>query len=95
MYYFTFFTLLLPIYLTFKFNLFKVRVGPNLSTNRNMKQIIATECTRTAIFQFLWPLDISKLIERAYTIIYHIMYLFFSRSNYVSNNMARNRKKTL
>ena len=42
----------------------KVAVGPNLSTNRNLKQIITTECTETTIFQLLWPLDISKLLER-------------------------------
>ena len=61
-----------------------------------MKQIITTECTRTAIFQLLWPQAISKLAqrerererERAYTIIYHTMYLFSSRSNNVSNNMV-------
>ena len=44
---------------------FKIPVGPNLSTNKNTKQIVATECTKTAIFQLLWPLDIiSKLVGR-------------------------------
>ena len=42
----------------------KVAVGPNLSTKRNPKQIITTECAKTAIFQLIWPLDISKLVER-------------------------------
>ena len=46
------------------YSLIKVAVGPNLSINRNMKQIIATECTKTAIFQLLQPLDISKLEDR-------------------------------
>ena len=32
--------------------------------------------------------------ERAYTMIYHKMNLFLSRSNYVSNNMASNRNET-
>ena len=42
----------------------KVAVEPNLSTNKNLKEIITTECTKTAIFQLLWPLDVSKLVER-------------------------------
>ena len=37
-------------------------VGPDLSTKRDLKQIIATECTKTAICQLLWPLDISELV---------------------------------
>ena len=41
-----------------------VAVGPNLSANRNLQQIITTECTKLAIFQLLWPLGISKLVER-------------------------------
>ena len=55
---------------------------------RNLKQIITTECTKTAIFQLLWPLDISKLVERererererAYTIIYYKMDSFLSKA---------------
>ena len=53
---------------------FKVAVGPKRSTNRNLKQIITTECTKAAIFQLLRPprhLKIGR--ERAYTIIYHKM----------------------
>ena len=57
--------------------LVKVAVGPKRSTNRNFKQIITIECGH---------LKIEK--ERAYTMIYHEMDLFLSRSNYVSNNMA-------
>ena len=71
----------------------KVAVGPKLWINRNLK----AECTKTAIFQLLWPLDISKLVgrERAYTIIYYRIDLFFSRRNYVGNNLTRNRKQAL
>ena len=29
-----------------------------------MKQIVLTECTKTAIFQLLWPLDTLKLVQR-------------------------------
>ena len=57
---------------------FKVAVGPNLLTNRNLKQNITIECTKTAIFQLLWPVDFSK---RAYTIVCHKMDLLLSRSN--------------
>ena len=68
----------------------KVAVGPKRSTNRNLKQIITIECTKTVIIQLLRPspryLKIGK--ERAYTMIYHKVDLFLSRSNYVSNNMA-------
>ena len=42
----------------------KVGVGPKRSTNRNLKQIIAIECTKTVKFQILRPLDISKLAKR-------------------------------
>ena len=42
----------------------KVKVGPKRSTNRNLKQIITIECTKTVIFQFLRPLVISKLAKR-------------------------------
>ena len=67
----------------------KVAVRPKRSTNRNVKQIISIECTKTVIFQLLPPLDISKFgKERAYTMIYHKMNLYLSRSNYISNNMA-------
>ena len=41
-----------------------VAVGLNLSTNRNLKHIITTEATKTAIFQLVWPIDISILVER-------------------------------
>ena len=74
---------------------FKVAVGPNLSTKRNLKQIISTECTKTVIFQLLWPLDNSKLVERESLYNNHTVYLFLSRSNYIGNNMARNRKEAL
>ena len=46
---------------------FKVAVGPKLWTNINLKQIITTDCTKTALFQLLLPLDMSKLIERQLT----------------------------
>ena len=42
----------------------KVAVGPKRSTNRNLKEIIAIECTKTVIFQVLRPLSISKLAKR-------------------------------
>ena len=42
----------------------KVPVGPKQLTNRNLKEIIAIECTKTVIFQLLQPLDISKLATR-------------------------------
>ena len=42
----------------------KVAIGPKRSTNRNLKQIITIECTKTVIFQLLRPLDISKLVKR-------------------------------
>ena len=42
----------------------KVAVGPKRSTNRNLKQIITIDCTKTVIFQLLRPLDISKLAKR-------------------------------
>ena len=67
----------------------KVAVGPTQSTNRNLKEIITTECTKTVIFQLLRAprhLKIGK--ERTYTMIYHKVNLFLSRGNYVSNNMA-------
>ena len=44
--------------------MFKVAVGPKWSTNRNLKQIITIECTKTVIFQLLQPLDIPKLVKR-------------------------------
>ena len=44
--------------------LVKVAVGPKRSTNRNLKEIITIECTKTVIFQLLRPLDISKLAKR-------------------------------
>ena len=70
----------------------KVAVGPNLSTKRNLKQVITTECTKTAISELLWLLDISKIgRSRAYTIICHKMDLFLRRGN----NIARNRKEAL
>ena len=47
-----------------QFGMFKVAVGPKRSTNRNLKQIIAIECTKTVILQLLRPLDISKLSKR-------------------------------
>ena len=43
----------------------KVAVGPERSTNRNLKEIITIECTKTVIFQLLRLLDISKLATRA------------------------------
>ena len=43
---------------------FKVVVGPKRSTNRNLKEIITIECTKTVIFQLLRPLDTSKLATR-------------------------------
>ena len=46
------------------FVVIKVAVGPKQSTNRNLKEIITIECTKTVILQLLWPLDISKLAER-------------------------------
>ena len=42
---------------------FKV-VGPKWSTNRNLKEIIAINCTETDIFQLVQPLGISKLAKR-------------------------------
>ena len=42
----------------------KVAVEPERSTNRNLKQIIMIECTKTVIFQLLRHLDISKLAKR-------------------------------
>ena len=42
----------------------KVAVGPRRSTNRNLKEIIMIECTKTVIFQLLRSLDISKLATR-------------------------------
>ena len=42
----------------------KVVVGPKRLTNRNLKQIITIQCTKTVKFQLLRPLDISKLVER-------------------------------
>ena len=42
----------------------KVAVGLKRSTNRNLKQIMTIECTKTVIFQLLRPLDISKLAKR-------------------------------
>ena len=44
-----------------KMSALKAVVGPKQSTNRNLKQIITIECTKTVIFQLLRPLDISKL----------------------------------
>ena len=41
------------------------------------------------------PMHIKIDKERAYTVIYHKMNLFLSRSNYVSNNMAWNRSEAL
>ena len=69
---------------------FKVAVGPKRSTNRNLKDIITIECTKTVIVQLVRLLGISKFAERerAYTMIYHKMKLFLCRSNYVSNNIA-------
>ena len=51
----------------YSFVFFKVAVGPKPWTNRNLKQIITTDCTKAAIFQLLLPLDISKLVERQLT----------------------------
>ena len=48
-----------------------------------LREAMSGKCKR---FTFVHPV-------RAYTIIYHTMYLFLSRSNYVSNDMARNRKE--
>ena len=42
----------------------KVAVGLKRSTNRNLKEIITIECTKTVIFQLLRPLGISKLATR-------------------------------
>ena len=50
-----------------KIQSFKVAVGPKRSTNRNLKQIITIECTKTVIFQLLRPLDISKFAKRELT----------------------------
>ena len=33
----------------------KVAVGPKRSANRNLKQIITIDCTKTGIFQLLRP----------------------------------------
>ena len=55
----------------------KVAVGPNLLTNRNLKQIITSECTKTAIFQLLWPLDTSKLVEREFIQYSIIKWIYF------------------
>ena len=61
----------------------KVAVGPKRSTNRNLKEIIAIECTKTVIFHSASTtpghLKIGK--ERANTMIYHKMNLFLSRNN--------------
>ena len=58
-------------------NRVKVAVGPNLSTNRNLKQVTKSECTKTTTFQLLWTLDISELVDRELnTIINHTMDLF-------------------
>ena len=70
----------------------KVAIGPNLSTNKILKQIITNrmyENCHISASMALRNLKIGR--ERGYTIIYHRMDLFLSRSNYVSNNMARNR----
>ena len=48
----------------------KVAVGHKRSTNRNLKQVITIQCTKTVIFQLLRALNISKLAKRAYTMIY-------------------------
>ena len=55
-------------FITRKFVL-KVAVGPKRSTNRNLKQIITIECTKTAIFQLLRPIDISKLANLEHRIL--------------------------
>ena len=36
-------------------NSLKVMVGPKRSTNRNLKEIITIERTKTVIFQLPWP----------------------------------------
>ena len=46
--------------------LLKVAIGSERSTKENLKQIITTEYTKTAIFHLLWPEDISKLVEMEY-----------------------------
>ena len=45
----------------------KIEVRPKQMANGNLKQIIATKFVKTAIFddQLLWPVGISKLVERA------------------------------
>ena len=67
---------------------FKVAVGPKRSTNKNLKQIITIECTKTYISASTAPKHLKIGKERAYTMIYHKMDLFLSRTNYVSNNIA-------
>ena len=57
---------------------FKVAVGPNLSTNKHQTNYY-DRMYRTAIFQLLlWPQDISELAERerAYTIIIQCIYFY-------------------
>ena len=55
----------------------KVAVGPTPWTNRNLKQIITTDYTKTAILQLLLPLDISKLVERQLTRQSIIEWIYF------------------
>ena len=73
----------------------KVAAGPYLSTNRSLKQIITTNYTKTAIFQPLAFRHLKVRREGFYTKICHRMDLFLSRSNYVNNNMARDRREAL
>ena len=73
----------------------KVALGPNLSTNRNMKQLLRPNVRGCHISASMAPRHLKIGRERAYTIVYHTMYLFLSRCNCVGNNMARSRKEAL
>ena len=55
----------------------KVAVGPKPWTNRNLKQTISTDCRKTAIFQLLLPLDISKLVGRQLTQYFITEWIYF------------------
>ena len=68
----------------------KVAVGTELSTNRNLKELNYYDrmCENCHISASTTSRHLKIGKERAYTVIYHKMNLFLSRSNYVSNNMA-------
>ena len=60
-----------------RFTAVKVAVVPNPWISRNLKQLITTDCMKTAMFQLLLSLDISKLAQRQLTQQFIIECIYF------------------